>query len=269
MTIDLRAALAATGEPTRARILELLADGPRTVGEVARDLGARQPQTTKHLQTLEAAGLIRVRRLGRRRIVGLDRAGMRSVAEYFATLAEASGSVADDEALDRYERGLAVEVARLAAGGHHRTLDFVRALAAPAPVVWEAWTDATVATQWWAPHHFTVDEYRLDPTPGGTVRVVLREGDGTTYTSTGHVVAVRRGRRLEFDLSPVDATGEPYFAARHTLTLDPARGRTTLALTIEATATRPEAAPTMAGLEPGWEQLLDQLDEVTRTSGTR
>ena len=44
---------AALGDGARWRIVELLAERPRSVGELAELTGLRQPQTTKHLQTLE------------------------------------------------------------------------------------------------------------------------------------------------------------------------------------------------------------------------
>jgi predicted transcriptional regulator len=61
MVIEMQAALAVVGEPTRFRILQLLAEGPCTVGEVATGIGALQPQTTKHLHALdqyESAGRV-------------------------------------------------------------------------------------------------------------------------------------------------------------------------------------------------------------------
>ena len=67
------------------------------------------------------------------------------------------------------------------------------------------------------------------------------------------------GRRLVFELAPVDAAGEPLFHAVHTLEL--ASGDTTdLTLQIEVTHVRPDAAAAVAGLEPGWAQLLDALE---------
>jgi hypothetical protein len=35
-------------------------------------------------------------------------------------------------------------------------------------------------------------------------------------------------------------------------------------LTIHVTAARPEAAPALAGLRPGWQQLLDHLAALVR-----
>lgn len=54
-------------EPTRRRILDLLLERPRLVGELTDQLGLTQPGTSKHLRVLREAGLVRVRRDGQRR----------------------------------------------------------------------------------------------------------------------------------------------------------------------------------------------------------
>ncbi|MQA86936.1 MAG: metalloregulator ArsR/SmtB family transcription factor [Streptosporangiales bacterium] len=48
-------------EPTRRRILDLLLERPRLVGELTEQLGLSQPGTSKHLRVLRDAGLVRVR----------------------------------------------------------------------------------------------------------------------------------------------------------------------------------------------------------------
>ncbi|HET6940407.1 MAG TPA: helix-turn-helix domain-containing protein, partial [Nocardioides sp.] len=50
--------LTALADPARWRLVTLLAERPRPVGVLAQLAGARQPQTTKHLQTLERAGIV-------------------------------------------------------------------------------------------------------------------------------------------------------------------------------------------------------------------
>jgi DNA-binding transcriptional ArsR family regulator len=52
----------ALAEPTRRRILDLLLERPRPVGELVERLGLSQPGTSKHLRALREAGLVRVRR---------------------------------------------------------------------------------------------------------------------------------------------------------------------------------------------------------------
>jgi len=54
-------------EPTRRRILDLLLERPRMVGELTDQLGLTQPGTSKHLRVLRDAGLVRVRPEAQRR----------------------------------------------------------------------------------------------------------------------------------------------------------------------------------------------------------
>ena len=61
----------ALAEPNRFQIVELLRDGPRPVGEMVDRLGLRQPQVSKHLRVLSAAGLVDVRVDAQRRIYTL------------------------------------------------------------------------------------------------------------------------------------------------------------------------------------------------------
>jgi DNA-binding transcriptional ArsR family regulator len=56
------------GEPTRRRILDLLRDAPRPVGELVRLLGCSQPGASKHLRVLRDAGLVAVRPEAQRRV---------------------------------------------------------------------------------------------------------------------------------------------------------------------------------------------------------
>jgi DNA-binding transcriptional ArsR family regulator len=53
------------------KIVELLRDGPLTVGEIADRLGLRQPQASKHLKVLNEAGILEVEAAANRRIYRL------------------------------------------------------------------------------------------------------------------------------------------------------------------------------------------------------
>ena len=65
------ATLRALAEPNRFQIVELLRDGPRPVGDMVHRLRLRQPQVSKHLRVLSAAGLVDVRVDAQRRIYTL------------------------------------------------------------------------------------------------------------------------------------------------------------------------------------------------------
>jgi DNA-binding transcriptional ArsR family regulator len=54
-------------EPSRRRILDLLRDGPRPVGELVDSLGMSQPGVSKHLRVLREAGLVEARQDAQRR----------------------------------------------------------------------------------------------------------------------------------------------------------------------------------------------------------
>ena len=72
-------AFAALGDPTRRRIVELLADREYPAGELARKFDMTPPAVSQHLRTLRAAGLVRVRRDAQRRIYALDPQGLAEI----------------------------------------------------------------------------------------------------------------------------------------------------------------------------------------------
>jgi DNA-binding transcriptional ArsR family regulator len=59
-------------EPTRRRILDLLRERPRPVGELVELFGRSQPLISKHLRVLRDAGLVRVRQDAQRRFYELQ-----------------------------------------------------------------------------------------------------------------------------------------------------------------------------------------------------
>jgi DNA-binding transcriptional ArsR family regulator len=64
--------LSALAEPNRMRIVELLREGPRPVGEIAGRLRIRQPQVSKHLRVLSQAGLVKVKPVANLRVYQLE-----------------------------------------------------------------------------------------------------------------------------------------------------------------------------------------------------
>jgi DNA-binding transcriptional ArsR family regulator len=64
--------LNALAEPNRLQIIELLREGPLSVGEIADWFHLLQPQTSKHLKILSDAHLVEVRADANRRIYRLS-----------------------------------------------------------------------------------------------------------------------------------------------------------------------------------------------------
>jgi uncharacterized protein YndB with AHSA1/START domain/DNA-binding transcriptional ArsR family regulator len=249
---DLDAVLAALAEPNRVRIVGLLERAPRSVGEIARELELRQPQATKHLQTLQRAGLVTLHPLGTRRIYALSREPLRALR---AWLEPFERDEADEDVLERYARAIEAAGATTAP----RTLAFERDIAAPVAMVWEAWTTTDAIRRWWAPRHFEVADCAAEPVPDGALRIVMAEGDGTRHVATGRFVALKRPRSLTFELAPLDGEGRPLFSAVHEVRIGRRGEGSRLTMSVEVRDVRPEAAPALAGMEPGWSQTLDRL----------
>ena len=101
---------AALGDPTRRRIVELLADGEQSVGTLVAALAAdhpmSQPAVSQHLRVLRDAGLVRVRAAGSRRLHALDPDGIGDAVGWLQRLLDRPAPFA--QPLD----ALATEVAR-------------------------------------------------------------------------------------------------------------------------------------------------------------
>jgi DNA-binding transcriptional ArsR family regulator len=65
-------ALEALGDDTRRRIVELLADGERSAGEIASHFETSRPGISRHLRVLRESGLVHTRADAQRRLYSLD-----------------------------------------------------------------------------------------------------------------------------------------------------------------------------------------------------
>jgi DNA-binding transcriptional ArsR family regulator len=70
---------AALGDPSRRRIVRLLAQGPASVTELAQQLPISRPAVSQHLKVLKEAGLVDARPQGTRRIYEVDPTGLRAL----------------------------------------------------------------------------------------------------------------------------------------------------------------------------------------------
>jgi DNA-binding transcriptional ArsR family regulator len=65
-------AIEVLADGTRRRIVELLAVGDRTAGELAGEFTVSRPAVSRHLRVLRQAGLVRSRELGTQRLYSLE-----------------------------------------------------------------------------------------------------------------------------------------------------------------------------------------------------
>ena len=74
--------MTALGDPTRRTIFERVAERPRAVVELARDMPVSRPAVSQHLKVLKDAGLVIVRPEGNRRIYAVDPDGLADLRAY-------------------------------------------------------------------------------------------------------------------------------------------------------------------------------------------
>jgi DNA-binding transcriptional ArsR family regulator len=90
----------ALGDPTRRAIFERIAEHPRAVGELARELPVSRPAVSQHLKVLKDARLVVDQPAGTRRIYRLDPDGvgaLRADLERFWSKALASYKAAVEQ----------------------------------------------------------------------------------------------------------------------------------------------------------------------------
>ena len=72
----------AVAEPRRRQILDLLAEGERSVNELVALLGLAQPQVSKHLRVLREVGAVDVRDEGRQRLYRLNGHALKPIHDW-------------------------------------------------------------------------------------------------------------------------------------------------------------------------------------------
>ncbi|MFG2172318.1 metalloregulator ArsR/SmtB family transcription factor [Streptomyces niveus] len=260
--------LTALADPARWRLVSLLAERPRPVGVLARLAEARQPQTTKHLQTLERAGVVTSQRTGQRRVYALRSAPLRDLAAALCRLADIADQAGGPQVTyDRYGHSLDAE--RLAAEGSGwadgRSFSFHRSLAGRPELIWRHLTEPALLSRWWTPDDLRVSELVFEARPGGRIVLEYRDGDDTDGSDLvagrgeGVVEDALPGERLAYRLSPQLPDGGAAFTSHVDFDLRPTATGTDLDVRYRITDSTVDSADFIAGIEIGFAQSLAHL----------
>lgn len=255
----------ALSDAARWRIVLLIAERPRSVGVVAELTGLRQPQASKHLQTLERAGVAVSRRSGQRRIYALEPEALRSLSAEIQRVAELAS-----QSRTSFDQHLAAVDAEALAADRPRWADereyvFRRALPVVASIVWRHLTEPTLLSRWWAPNDLRLAQVEWGSRPGMPlmqtyVDADYRGGDdGVVGESTGVIESVDPGRKLSFVLSPKLPDGSLGFSGHYDWQIVAKESGTDLEVRLRIDDTAVPSAEFIAGIELGWNQSLDRL----------
>ena len=83
-TLQASPSLTALADPTRQRIVALLANGALSSGDIAGRFDLSPPAISQHLKTLKAVHLVTVRADKQKRIYSLDPKGVQEVSDWVA-----------------------------------------------------------------------------------------------------------------------------------------------------------------------------------------
>ena len=74
----------AVADPTRRRILDLLADGERSAGELSEEFSVTRPAVSRHLRVLRETGLVTCRVDAQRRMYRLEPEPLEEVVRWLS-----------------------------------------------------------------------------------------------------------------------------------------------------------------------------------------
>ena len=146
-------------------------------------------------------------------------------------------------------------------------LTIKRIFDAPRELVFKAWTDPKLISQWWAPTYFTTPISEVEARKGGKLYIVMHGPKGTDFDIDLPMKGVFQEfdppRRLVFTNEAMhDEQGVPQLATLCTVTFTELGARTEMVLNILLVKTTPASAAAWGGAEMGWNQSLDKLVDL-------
>lgn len=150
-----------------------------------------------------------------------------------------------------------------------RVITIRRTFDAPRELVFKAWTEAERLAQWWGPDGFSVSSAESDPQVGGYLKLVMRGPDGIDLPMTATYREVVPPELLVVESTAAGPDGQPALAAKHTVHFADREGRTEITVRAEATALVPDAIAMLGGMQAGWNQSLQCLDDMLTGSVDR
>lgn len=166
---DLSAILKAASDPTRRAILTQLAqDGPTRVTEIAARFSISLNAVSKHIKTLEGAGLVGRRMVWREHLIELRIERLAEIDRWFGQLRSIwSLRLETPETLLKEQDAMS-----------QLELTVTRRIAAPAKRIFDAWLDPKMLARFMTPGEgMTVPHAATDPKVGGKFRIVMQRGD--------------------------------------------------------------------------------------------
>jgi uncharacterized protein YndB with AHSA1/START domain len=138
----------------------------------------------------------------------------------------------------------------------------VRVLDAPRHLVWKAWTDPEQLAQWWGPKGFTNPVCEIDVRRGGKIRIDMHGPAGEVYPTTGIFHEIDPPSRIVFESAALDENGKVLLEGFTIVTFEEQGRKTKLTVEAISVVVRPGTLNMCKGMDEGWAQSLDRLDDL-------
>ncbi len=142
----------------------------------------------------------------------------------------------------------------------------------PRELVWKAWTDPNVLKRWWGPKGVTNPTCEWDAKPEGKINIVMLAGKelgnfaGQRWPMTGIFREVTPQSRIVYDSNALDDVKDVMISTKTTIDLEQLREKTKMRLHIVVTKATAKGEFALQGMEMGWNQSIDKLDEELKKS---
>ncbi len=134
-----------------------------------------------------------------------------------------------------------------------------REFAAPARLVYQAWTTPELIKRWWSANRGTVTLAEVDLRVGGKWRFVMVTEDGFEVGFHGEYRELVENQRI---VSTEVYEGMPEGEAVNTMTFTEVAGRTTLKILVQHEKKERRDAHIESGMEAGMQDAMDLLEQV-------
>jgi uncharacterized protein YndB with AHSA1/START domain len=148
-----------------------------------------------------------------------------------------------------------------------KELVITRTFDAPRALVWKAWTDPKILKRWWGPKGVTNPTCEWDAKVGGKINIVMLAGKelgnfaGQKWPMEGTFKEVTPQSRIVYTSNALDDVKGVLIEALNTLDLEDLGNKTKIKLHIVVTKAGPGSEFAIQGMEMGWNQSIDKLEE--------
>jgi uncharacterized protein YndB with AHSA1/START domain/DNA-binding transcriptional ArsR family regulator len=247
---------AALAHPIRRAIIERLAEGECTVGQLAEPHHVSLPAISQHLRALEEVGLLEQTPAGRVRRCALKAAPLSAAFSWIVQYRIFWEDMLDEIAGKVEGRGRTMTATKAKTKTTTGTVRLSRVFKAPRERVFNAFLDPDAFAKWIPPNGYTAHVYKFEPKVGGRYRMSFSSLDKKdTHFFGGKFLEIKPYERLrytdKFETDNPEMQGE----MRVTVTFKEVRGGTEVKIVQEGV---PKAIP-VEGAMLGWSQSLENL----------